>query len=196
MINSLPGLLPASMTLTGQQLDQLQDHWELLLQWNRRVNLTSILDPADAAALHYRDSLQPLVHGIEGPIVDMGTGGGFPGIPLAIALPEQSFVLIEPRNKRVSFLKTVVSRLKLDNVRVVLGHSTDTPSERFASLVTRATFSEAKDLTTLSRWVLPGGNLYLYRSPGHLIVPSGERHPYSAGPHERALDILPNSCPE
>ena len=71
----LKKILPTHLNLSPKMLDQMDDHWDLLLEWNERVNLTAILDPRDAAHLHYLDSLAAIEHGLEGPVVDMGSGG-------------------------------------------------------------------------------------------------------------------------
>lgn len=152
-------------------IGQLAAHWALVCQWNDRCNLTAISQPEDAAWLHYRDSLQALPLLTSGPILDIGSGAGFPGIPLALARPEWSFTLLEPRHKRASFLQTVISRLGMRNVRVVIGRS-DQPIPQlspdqgppYAAVVTRATFSGEADLLGCMRWLRPGGKLIAYRS--------------------------------
>jgi 16S rRNA (guanine527-N7)-methyltransferase len=96
--------------------------------------------------------------------VDLGSGAGYPGIPLAIAEPERSVLLVEPRQKRTSFLEVVASRLGLKNVRTRVGRSEEEPGELFANVVTRATFSEEGDLEACLRWLAPGGRLIAYRA--------------------------------
>ena len=171
----LQKILPKNLQLTPTMLDQMDEHWDLLLEWNERVNLTAILDPEEAASLHYRDSLAAMEHGLEGPVVDMGSGGGFPGIPLAIAMPSTSFTLVEPRRKRVSFLRTAVSRLGLRNVKISMSRAEHGTPEPFQSLVTRATFSKPKDLRALGPWIASGGKLYFYRSATYEPVPGSSR---------------------
>ena len=160
----LKNIIPSSLQITPEMLDQMQEHWDLLLEWNERVNLTAILDPKEAAELHYRDSLAALEHGLTGPVVDMGSGGGFPGIPLAIAMPGTQFTLVEPRRKRVSFLRTAISRLGLRNVKISMTRAEHGTAEPFESLVTRATFSNPKELASLAPWISSGGTLYFYRN--------------------------------
>lgn len=190
MKNELQKLLPTSLNLDSDMLDQMQEHWELLLDWNTRVNLTAITNAREAAALHYRDSLAAMEHGLSGPVVDMGSGGGFPGIPLAIAMPDASFTLVEPRRKRVSFLRTAISRLGLKNVKVRMSRAEDGPEEPFMSLVTRATFSSPEELASLLPWIKEEGRLYFYRSASYEPVPNSTRVLYEAGTEPRALDLL------
>lgn len=190
MKNELQRLLPPAISLGAEMLDQMQQHWELLLEWNSRVNLTSITSPHEAAALHYRDSLEAMQHGLRGPIVDMGSGGGFPGIPLAIAMPETLVTLVEPRRKRVSFLRTAVSRLGLRNVKVLQSRAEDGPKAPFMSLVTRATFSSPEQLAGLLSWIQPDGMLYFYRSASYEPVVNSTRAVYEVAGESRALDLL------
>ena len=172
-------------------IESLWAHWELVKDWNARVNLTSITADADAAWLHYRDSLAGLTLLGEGPVVDMGSGAGFPGIPLAIACPGQRFCLVEPRRKRASFLRVVAARLGLANVTVLTGRSTDSPPEPFTALVTRATFSSPSDLTACLRWVAPGGRLIAYRAADSEILDQATHtHSYSLDHHTRRLDVV------
>ena len=186
----LAKILPPSIQLTPDMLNQMQEHWDLLLEWNERVNLTAILDPQEAAELHYRDSLAAMEHGLKGPVVDMGSGGGFPGIPLAIAMPSTQFTLVEPRRKRVSFLRTAVSRLGLRNVKIEMTRAEHGTPEPFQSLVTRATFSDPKELASLSPWISSGGTLYFYRASNYDQVPGSRRVHYELRSETRALDLL------
>ncbi len=101
-------------------------HYELLLRWAVRVNLTSVLDPVRAAGLHGIDSLlfAECLTGAVGAsraAVDVGSGGGFPGIPVALVHPEFQMTLLEPRRKRASFLRVVLRTIKRTDVRVVEG---------------------------------------------------------------------------
>ncbi len=186
----LQKIIPDGISLSSEMLEQMQEHWDLLLEWNERVNLTAILDSEEAADLHYRDSLAAMEHGLKGPVVDMGSGGGFPGIPLAIAMPATQFTLVEPRRKRVSFLRTVVSRLGLKNVKISMSRAEHGSAELFESLVTRATFSSPKDLASLSPWIASGGTLYFYRSANYDQVPGSRRVHYKLKSETRALDLL------
>jgi 16S rRNA (guanine527-N7)-methyltransferase len=169
-------------------LDLLSRHWELVSAWNARVNLTSIEDATEAAWLHYRDSLEALAVLAPGGITDLGSGAGYPGIPLAIAEATRAVTLVEPRRKRVSFLQTVVARLGLDNVRVVEGRSEDPPGETSANVVSRATFSDMRQLRACEKWVAPGGRLIAFRSD-----PSGDAaaraHLYRLRDETRLLEI-------
>jgi 16S rRNA (guanine527-N7)-methyltransferase len=97
-------------------------------------------------------------------VVDLGSGAGYPGIPLAIASPGRRYLLVEPRQKRTTFLDVAATRLGLSTVRTRIGRSEDPPPEQFANVVTRATFSDEADLKSCLRWLAPGGRLIAYRA--------------------------------
>jgi 16S rRNA (guanine527-N7)-methyltransferase len=123
--------LESGLQAWGLQLDTVQ--WarlvrltELMLEWNERMNLTSITDPLRIATEHYLDSLAPLRWGLIGhgiTVADVGTGAGLPGLPLAICCPQAAFTLIEATQKKVVYLRDVVAQLGLTNVEVVAGRS-------------------------------------------------------------------------
>ena len=185
-------LKPSVVGLSDTVLAQLWSHWLLIKEWNARINLTAIEDDCEAAWLHYRDSLSALdALPSTGSIVDMGSGAGFPGIPLAIARPSQTFYLVEPRRKRVSFLRVVVGRLGLSNVVVHHGRSTDTPPELCEAVVSRATFSAEDDLKACLRWLSPTGVLIAYRAgDSPLLSGALSSVSYSLGEHRRRLDLV------
>jgi 16S rRNA (guanine527-N7)-methyltransferase len=152
-------------------LAKMASHWAMVRQWTQQVNLTAIADDAEAAWLHYRDALEVLPMLQEGPTLDIGSGGGFPGIPLALARPTWPFALMEPRRKRASLLTVAAGRLGLRHV-TVLGVRLDAPPTRaFAQAVTRATFSDLRALGDAGAWLAPGGRLYAFRS-GHAELDS------------------------
>jgi 16S rRNA (guanine(527)-N(7))-methyltransferase RsmG len=172
-------------------VSRLEAHWELVKAWNARVNLTSIADDAEAAERHYADSLVALQVLPLGPIVDIGSGAGYPGVPIAIVQPERPVILLEPRRKRASFLEMASARLGLRNVRVIHGRVEDAPDQSYAAAVTRATFSDPKGLQDCLGWVQPEGQVVLWRSdPTGLHAQWGGRlHPYELAGQKRLLEI-------
>ena len=181
---------PLASHLSADAREMMFHHWSLVLSWNERTNLTAILDDAQAASHHYADSLAALPHLSAGPVLDIGSGGGFPGIPLAVAMPDITFHLLEPRRKRVSFLQASVARMGLKNVHVIHGRIQDTPPEVFSAAVTRATFSSEEDLALCLAWLKPGGPFLAYRADTSPPLPRAERLSYTAGATDKALDLL------
>ncbi len=114
------GLQELNLKITERQLDQLANYQQLLLAWNENINLTAITTPRDIAVKHFLDSLTCLrVDDFNKAqrIIDVGTGAGFPGIPLKIARPDLELVLIDALNKRVAFLQEVAQVLGLSGVK-------------------------------------------------------------------------------
>jgi len=117
----------------------LLDYLDLLVRWNAAYNLSGIKEPARMVGLHLLDSLSvlPLIRGTR--IVDVGTGAGLPGIPLALCLPDARFVLIDSNGKKTRFLLQAVATLGLQNVQVVNGRAEDyRGGEAVDMIVTRA----------------------------------------------------------
>ena len=111
-----------NIILSDKQLDQFEMFYDYLLKMNQVMNLTSITDENEVIIKHFFDSIS-LVNYFEIPdssrVIDVGTGAGFPGIPLAILNPNVKFVLMDSLNKRIEFLKNVVEICKLDNVECI-----------------------------------------------------------------------------
>lgn len=106
--------------LEAAVLDQFALHAAELLRWNRRFNLTAITDPAVVAVKHYLDSVVPVERiPPRAALLDLGTGGGFPGIPLKILLPTLQVTLVESSRKKVSFLKHVARVLALERLQIL-----------------------------------------------------------------------------
>ena len=125
------------------RMDQFSVHAEQLLAWTRKCNLTSITDPEEIAVKHFVDSLAPAawIDPAES-LLDIGSGGGFPGIPLKILMPDLNLTLIDASRKKVSFLNHLIRALKLDAARAVHVRAEDLapnrPAECFDAIVSRA----------------------------------------------------------
>ena len=133
------GLRELGLTLAPAQVGALAALLAELADWNTRINLTAITDPVEAVDKHLLDSLAVLPH-LEGlAVADVGSGAGFPGLPLAIADPDRRFCLIESTGKKAAFLRHVVARLELPNVEVVAERAEAfRPVAPFDSVIARA----------------------------------------------------------
>ena len=136
---------------------------DLLAKWNRIYNLTAIRDRARMETHHVADALAVLPFLPDVPkarLLDVGSGGGVPGIPLAIARPQWTFVLLDANRKKAAFLAQAAIELRLANVRAVAARVENfTPDEPFDIVISRA-FSDLRTFATLaSRHVAPGGRL-------------------------------------
>jgi 16S rRNA (guanine527-N7)-methyltransferase len=132
-------LATLGQTYPAATADKMATLLEELVRWNQRVNLTAIRGPAEMITGHILDSLsaRSLIRGSS--ILDVGTGGGFPGLPLAIVEPEKSFTLIDSNNKKVRFVEHAAGLLGLGNVTVVKVRSEDfAPGNRFDTVIARA----------------------------------------------------------
>ena len=107
------------ITLSDKQVAQFCIYGDLLLEWNQKMNLTSIVDPSEVILKHFVDSLTPNQHLRGTRLVDIGTGAGFPGIPLKIVQPSLQIVLVDSLNKRLDFLREVVLKLDLSEVDII-----------------------------------------------------------------------------
>ena len=137
-----------SLEVSNEQVSLLIQYVELLNKWNKAYNLTSVRDPKDMIIKHIMDSLMvgPLLKGQS--FIDVGTGPGLPGIPLAILYPERKFVLLDSLGKRVTFLRQVVFQLKLENVTPVKSRVEEYhPEQPFDGVLSRA-FSSLIDMVT------------------------------------------------
>ncbi|MBF1803221.1 16S rRNA (guanine(527)-N(7))-methyltransferase RsmG [Alloalcanivorax profundimaris] len=113
------GLRELDLTLDDDQVTALLTYRDLLVKWNRAFNLTAVRDPGEMIARHLLDSLAVLPHLEAGPSLDVGTGAGLPGIPLAIARPDQAFTLLDGNGKKARFVRQARRELGLENVEVV-----------------------------------------------------------------------------
>lgn len=160
--------------ITEQALCNLEKYQAMLMEWNTRMDLTSVKD-GDMASRHFLDSLLPMrekdVIPESGSLIDVGTGAGFPGMPLAIANPGLHVVLLDAQEKRCVFLRAVKEELGLGNVTVVHGRAEDAGrDQKLREQFDRATARAVAALPVLSEYLLPlvkvGGKMLCWKGPG------------------------------
>ena len=155
------GLLAMGVDLHHQSRGRLAAHLELIEKWNQVHNLTAVRDTAQMVVLHLLDSLTLLPHlGDAKTLIDVGSGPGFPGIPLAIARPELSITLLDSSHKKCAFLEQARVELGLENITVVCARVQQYhPEQLFDAVVSRA-FAELSDFVVQSQHLAaPGGRL-------------------------------------
>ena len=159
------------LDITDTQLQQFDDYYRFLVEKNKVMNLTTIIEKEDVVLKHFIDSIYIMKYTDfdEKKVIDIGTGAGFPGLPLKIAYPDTEVVLFDSLNKRIKFLDEVIAQLGLKGISTVHGRAEDGGKskelrEQFDVSVSRA----VADLSVLSEYNLPfvkvGGYFVAYKS--------------------------------
>ncbi|GIB50235.1 TPA: 16S rRNA (guanine(527)-N(7))-methyltransferase RsmG [Vibrio cholerae] len=151
-----------SLTVTEQQREQLVGYVQLLDKWNKAYNLTSVRDPMEMLVKHILDSLVVSPHLVGERFIDVGTGPGLPGIPLAIMQPDKEFVLLDSLGKRIRFLKQVIHDLKINNVLPVQSRVEEfDPESGFDGVLSRAFASMTDMVNWCQHLPKPNGGVFL-----------------------------------
>lgn len=151
--------IESGITLTDDQIEKLRIYYELLVEWNEKMNLTALTEPEDVALKHFCDSILLLSYADvkEGSsLIDVGTGAGFPSVPIKIVRPDIKLCLLDSLNKRLIFLQEVVDKLGLENVKIVHARAED--GARKADLREKFDYSTSRavaQLNVLSEYCLP-----------------------------------------
>ena len=155
------GAAQMGVRLGPEQIKQLGRHVDLMLKWNKSVNLTAITDPDEVAEKHVLDSLAVVPVLPSGSLLDAGSGAGFPGIPVAIARPDLEVSLVDSVQKKVAFLKSALAELRLPRVKAHAVRLEGDPSKedlpRVHAAVSRAYATPKEWLPLAVQYVLPGG---------------------------------------
>ena len=140
-----------------KQIQQFYEYMQLLREWNTKINLTAIIEPEEIIVKHFIDSLTVLPYLNQADsIIDVGTGAGFPGIPIKIAKNEIKVTLLDSLNKRINFLKDVIEKLNLSNIQTIHSRAEDAASsEEFRQKYDIAIARAVAPLNILLEYLLP-----------------------------------------
>lgn len=195
------GLARLDLDLPATARDTALHLLRLLATWNHHYNLTALHTPSDMVTGHLLDSLAVLPHLPALRLLDVGTGAGFPGLPLAIARPQVAHVLLDSNLKKTRFVQHAALTLGLDNVEVVRARAEQyRPTPPFPVVVARAFAPLGRLLRTLGHLCAPGGRIYALKGPAAANeladLPPGFLHvdsvplPALTGGRQRTLLIL------
>lgn len=175
--------------ISHDQAEQFVRYKNILLKWNQKMNLTAITEEREIIIKHFLDSLSCIQTGYlrnEGKMIDVGTGAGFPGIPLKILLPDIKLTLLDSLKKRIGFLEEVCSELNLDKIEFVHGRAEDLGQnkdyrEKYEYVVSRAVAT----LNILVEYCLP-----FVKIGGHFICQKGPKLIEEMKDAKKAIEIL------
>ncbi|MHB0967894.1 MAG: 16S rRNA (guanine(527)-N(7))-methyltransferase RsmG [Bellilinea sp.] len=175
--------------LTSRQLAAFKKYEEVLLEWNKNINLTAIRDGEGIRNKHFLDSLTCMLAWRDRPperLIDIGTGAGFPGIPLKIIMPRLQLTLVESVGKKLEFCRHIVDILGLENVTCLQARAEELGlarehREKYDWAVARA----VANLPVLAEYLLP-----LVRIGGGMLAQKGETGPAEAHKADRAIHVL------
>jgi len=154
------GLSQLELKLSDEQVEKLISYLTLLQKWNKVYNLTAIRDPEEMLVKHILDSLAIVPH-MEGErLIDVGTGGGLPGIPLAICFPEKQVDLLDSNSKKTRFLIQAKAELGLKNTKVIHSRVEEyQPDPLYSGVVSRA-FASMEDMLHWTNHLIPNGGCW------------------------------------
>ena len=172
---------------TVEQLTKFYRYMELLIEWNEKMNLTAIIEPNEIIDKHFIDSLTILKYIKENEsIVDIGTGAGFPGIPIKIMLNNNRIVLVDSLNKRLLFLQEVIKELNLKNIEMIHSRAEDFgQNKNYRECFDIATSRAVANLSTLSEYLVP-----LVKVKGKCICMKAGNSDEEINQAKKAINIL------
>ena len=191
------------LNLTEDQISAFNKYYELLYEWNKKINLTAITEPKDVAIKHMVDSLSCFKADLfkeNTSLIDVGTGAGFPGLPLKIFYPSLKLTLLDSLNKRVKFLQLVVDELGLKDVEVIHARSEEAArNKKYREKFDLATARAVARLPIICEYCLP-----FVKDGGTFIAFKGRQYEEEATQAQKAIkvlggeiaDIMPVKLPE
>lgn len=170
-----------------EQAEQFFEYMNLLIEWNEKMNLTAITEPTEIIEKHFIDSLT-ILNKIDNnqKVVDVGTGAGFPGIPLSIMNPTLKITLVDSLNKRLIFLQEVVAKLNLKNIEIVHARAEEFgQNKKYRENFDIATSRAVANLSTLSEYLIP-----LVKVGGKVISMKASEAQEEINQAQKAIDVL------
>ena len=183
-------LSQAKIEISEQQKQQLVDFVKLLDKWNKAYNLTSVRDPEEMLVKHIMDSLVVSQHLEGNQFIDVGTGPGLPGIPLAIINPDKQFTLLDSLGKRITFIKNALRELEISNVTPVQSRVEEYQAAQFDGVLSRA-FASLEDMVN---WCY-----HLPNTSGRFYALKGQYQPEEVAEINQSvkqLDVIKLQVPE
>ena len=181
------GMKELKIELNQTQIEQFYKYMELLKEWNEKINLTAITEPEEIIQKHFIDSAT-IIKDLEKSkkIIDIGTGAGFPGIPIKIIKPEIEVVLVDSLNKRIKFLEETIKKLNLKKIRAIHARAEEIGQnkeyrEQFDAVVSRA----VANMTILSEYTIP-----LIKQNGTAIYMKGSEIEEELENSKKAIKVL------
>lgn len=170
-----------------EQLEQFFEYMNMLIEWNEKMNLTAITEPNEIILKHFIDSITILKEiKDDSTIVDVGTGAGFPGIPLSIMNPTLKITLVDSLNKRLIFLQEVVKRLKLENIEIIHARAEELgQNKKYRESFDVATSRAVANLSTLSEYLVP-----LVKINGKVISMKAANAHEEINAAQKAIEVL------
>ena len=170
-----------------EQIEQFYKYMNLLIEWNEKMNLTAITEPKEIILKHFIDSLTILKYiDDNSKLVDVGTGAGFPGVPLSIMNPTLKITLVDSLNKRLIFLKEVVKELNLKNIEIVHARAEEFgQNKNYREKFDIATSRAVANLVTLSEYLVP-----LVKIGGKIISMKASNAKEEINDAQKAIEVL------
>lgn len=183
-------LIQQGIELTDRQKDQFERYFELLVEWNEKINLTAITEKNEVYLKHFYDSIAPVLQGLidnqELKLLDIGAGAGFPSLPMKIICPQLDVTIIDSLNKRINFLKLLAEELKLDKVHFYHGRAEDLAQDKaFRAQFDLVTARAVARMQVLSELTIP----YL-KVGGKLLALKASNAPEELDEAKNALNLL------
>lgn len=175
------------ISLSREQTEQFFNYMQLILEWNEKINLTAITEPTEILQKHFIDSLTIYPYLTEKrTIIDVGTGAGFPGIPLKIVNPNHTVVLLDSLNKRLNFLQEVIKQLKLKKIETIHARAEEgAKNKQYREMFDIATSRAVAPLNILVEYLLP-----FVKLGGRCIAMKGNNTKEEIQNSQKAIEIL------